>query len=444
MGLSSVHRKQGHAVDWAGERGQSFLAEVSELLGGQFDEDMVAALTGQLVVPRLADWCGVWLSTESGEMRLSRVWHANEQRIGCLRRVLERDPPPVGLATTATPWPWPTCSEADDPGGCALAVPLAAGGRCHGALVVGRARVPQLTGGVVGITEGVARHVAQAVITARQYTRQAAISRILQRRLLPPFLAEIPGIDAAVVYEPCGEGQSVGGDFYDLFPIGGHRWCFLLGDVCGSDPEAMSITGLARYLVRLLAREGHGVESVLDRLNAAMVEEAEEVMAFGGTGTSSADAAGAQPRFLSLLCGELEPDPVAGGAHCKVASGGHPLPLRLSVDGSVTPVADPQRLLGIDESTSFHTNSFRLAPGETLLCVTDGVTERRSGNRQLDDNDGLAKILRGCAGLGAKAVAERVRRVVHEFDTEPVADDLAILVLEALPLRQPEPGRAQD
>ncbi|MGO4420498.1 SpoIIE family protein phosphatase, partial [Streptomyces sp. MCAF7] len=88
----------------------------------------------------------------------------------------------------------------------------------------------------------------------------------------------------------------------------------------------------------------------------------------------------------------------------------------------------------------FHADNFDLALGETLLCVTDGVTERRSGNRQLDDDDGLADILRGCVGLGAKAVAERVRRAAHDFGPEPIDDDLAVLVLEAVPVR-PVPVR---
>jgi serine phosphatase RsbU (regulator of sigma subunit) len=278
---------------------------------------------------------------------------------------------------------------------------------------------------VVRLMETVARQVAQAVATAHQYTRQAIISRALQRRQLPTSLAEIPGIDTAIVYEPSGEGQTVGGDFYDLFPGGDGRWCFMLGDVCGSDPEAMSVTGLARHLVRLLAREGHDVALVLGRLNAALADGS----LFAASGPELA-----QSRFLSLLYGELEPDLDAGGAHCTIASAGHPLPLRLSADGSVAPVADPQILIGIDEDARFHADSFDLAPGETLLCVTDGVTERRNGDRQLDDDDGLTAVMRGCTGLGAKAVAERVRSAVRDFGPEPVGDDLTVLVLEASPL----------
>ncbi len=63
--------------------------------------------------------------------------------------------------------------------------------------------------------------------------------------------------------------------------------------------------------------------------------------------------------------------------------------------------------------------------------MTDGVTERRSGTRQFDDGDGLATALAGCTGLNAQLIAERIRRLVHEFGGRPPEDDLALLVLQA-------------
>ncbi len=403
--------------------GGTFLAEASELLAGQLNEDMIAALAGQLLVPRLADWCAVWLTTEDGGMRLSRVWHADERRVAALRAALRPDPPNPSLSTAGVPWPWP--EGAAGGGGSALAFALVSHGACLGFLVIGRSESPGVTDAMARTVEDVARRVAQAVVTARMYTRQASINRALQRRQLPRSLATLPGLESAIVYEPHGSGQTVGGDFYDLFPVDDGRWCFLLGDVQGKDPEAMSVTGLTRHLVRLLAREGHGVGTVLGWVNAVMAEDAAEALNVGGEA--------AQPRFLSLVYGELIPDEEAGGARCTLASAGHPLPLRLSTDGAVTPVVSPQMLLGIDEHTAFTSESFDLGPGETLLCVTDGVTERRSGGRLLDDHDGLSTILRGCVGMGAMAVAERVRRATHEFGPEPVEDDIAVLVLHAVP-----------
>lgn len=411
------------AAEWADRGGPSFLAETSELLAGQLDQDMVTALAAQLLVPRLADWCAIWLNSEGAGMQLSRVWHIDERRITPLRADLEREPPTDMVRTAGTPWPWPECAGATPPGGSALAFPLVARDTDLGIMLLGRAGQLQMTDTVVRIVEDVARRVAQAVYTARQYTRQTTISLALQRRQLPSSLASIVGVNTAIVYEPHGEGQTVGGDFYDVFPMGNRRWCFLLGDVQGKDPEAMSVTGLARHLVRLLAREGHGVESVLSRLNQAMAEETAEALEVGGERADS--------RFLSLLYGELQVDPDVPGARCTVASAGHPPPLHLFVDGTVEPAAEPQMLLGIDEGTEYHASSFALAPGETLLCVTDGVTERRCGNWQLDDNDGLIEVLRDGQGLGAKALAEHVRRAAHDFGTGPVEDDLSVLVLQA-------------
>ncbi|MFI2072586.1 SpoIIE family protein phosphatase [Streptomyces triculaminicus] len=404
----------------AAERGHhralSFLAEASELLAGQFDEDMVASLAAQLAVPRLADWCAVWLDTDGSPgavrpaPRLSCVWHAREHRVDPLRLALLRTPPALPAAGRAVPWPY------GPDGGTALACRLVAGGRGVGTLLLGRAGPSAVAGDVSALAEDFARRVARALASARQYTRQATISRILQRGLLPRGVAVIPGVEAAVVYEPRGDA-SAGGDFYDVFAAGDGRWCFALGDVCGSGPEAAVTTGLVRPWLRLLAKEGYGVAGVLDRLNRMLGEEAAEAEA--GTG----------PRFLSLLYGELVPH--RGGVRCTLASAGHPLPLLLRPDGSVRPVAAPQMLLGVVEEVGYGSETFDLAAGETLLCVTDGVTERKSGGRLLDDGDGLAAVLADCAGLSAEQVAARVRHAVHGFAPGPPDDDMALLVLRA-------------
>jgi len=411
-------------TDWISRGSLSFLAEASDLLAGQLDEDMVASLAGQLLVPRLADWCAVWLNPEgpeNAEPRLARVWHLSENRIDGLRMVLEKDPPPAAVRAGAMPWPWPVAAETFDPGGAALACPLVVGGRSHGTLLLGRTGLMRIPDEVIGLIEDFARRVALAIGTARQYARQAMISHVLQRGLLPASIAAIPGMEAAIVYEPNG-ADVVGGDFYDLFPAGDGRWCFALGDVQGSGPEAAAVTGLARPVMRLLAREGFGVAEVLDRLNRALADEA----------ACASAVSGEPPRFLSLLYGEIVPYATGRGARCTLASAGHPLPLVLSAaGGTVRPVAAPQILLGITDDAEYVSESFDLSPGDTLLCVTDGVTERRNGNRQFDDDDGLAAALAACAGLGAGAVAERIRRVVHEYDPAPPDDDLALLVLQA-------------
>jgi len=470
--------------EWLNHGALSFLAEASDLLAGQLDEDLVAALTGQLLVPRLADWCAVWLEDESmgrgsgsgswgdgsggsggGGPRLARVWHSSEDRIEELRRALEKDPPrtPDTTRTGPVPVPWPgEALGGRGETGSALAYRLVAGGRPLGTLVIGRAGMIRFPDEVTGLVEDLSRRVALAIGAARQYARQATISRILQRGLLPGAVAEIPGVSSALVYEPCDKGGP-SGDFYDLFPAGDGRWCFAVGDVQGKGPEAAVVIGLARPWLRLLAREGYRVADVLDRLNQLLLDDATEtadaaaralvaadaraavqaVVAAGAAGSAVVSAGSAvaavpaglwagegppQTRFLSLLYGELAP--FDGGVRCTLASAGHPLPLVLRADGEVRTAAEPQTLLGVVEDETYTSESFELLPGDTLLCVTDGVTERRCGPRQFDDGDGLASALVGCAGLSAQQIAERIRRLVHEFGEKPPEDDLALLVIQ--------------
>ncbi|WP_193433681.1 ATP-binding SpoIIE family protein phosphatase [Streptomyces fodineus] len=435
------HRADGDR-DWLGRGALSFLAEASDLLAGQLDESLVTALTGQLIVPRLADWCAVWLEDEATVRGGAgggpdRVWHASENRIEELRCALEKEPPcpSDGLRCGPEPYPWP--GHALGPQGAdgtALAYRLIAGARPLGTLVIGRCGLARFPDEVTGLVEDLGRRVALAIGAARQYARQVTISAVLQRGLLPGAVAHIPGMSSALVYEPCDKGGP-SGDFYDLFPAGDGRWCFAVGDVQGKGPEAAVVIGLARPWLRLLAREGYRVADVLDRLNQLLLDDATEaadaaaraLVAAGGRPVATGD--GPQTRFLSLLYGELTP--YDGGVRCTLASAGHPLPLVLSPDGTVRTAAGPQTLLGVVEDETYTSETLDLRPGDSLLCVTDGVTERRSGSCQFDDGDGLARALSGCAGLSAELIAERIRRLVDDFGGGPLEDDLALLVLQA-------------
>ncbi|MEV5424228.1 SpoIIE family protein phosphatase [Streptomyces cellulosae] len=543
-------RRPGRDGAWLGRGALSFLAEASDLLAGQLDEDLVASLTGQLIVPRLADWCAVWLEDEATAHggrpgaggRLARVWHAGEHLVEELSRALERTPPPqsddpLGTGPVRYPWPGATVVEGAEPGtpdrsgraggpaaeradgresvgsraaggpasaasggadgptsavagevggsecagsggpasavagkagspvsavsggvggvasreaggpppgdaegpaldppGAALAYRLVAGGRPLGTLVIGRGGIDRFPDEITGLVEDLGRRVALAIGAARQYARQATISAVLQRGLLPGAVAEIPGVRSALVHEPCDKGGP-SGDFYDLFPAGHGRWCFAVGDVQGKGPEAAVVIGLVRPWLRLLAREGYRVADVLDRLNQLLLDDATEaadaaaraLVAAGARPTAPGD--GPQTRFLSLLYGELVP--FEGGVRCTLASAGHPLPLLLDPEGAVRAVAQPQTLLGVVEDAGYTSETFEMYSGDTLLCVTDGVTERRSGSRQFDDGDGLARALAGCAGMEAGAIADRITRLVHQFGARPPADDMALLVLQA-------------
>ena len=406
----------------------SFLAEASDLLAGSLDQEKTIALAAQLVVPRLAAWCAALLPDDSGELSPGYVWHADESLIDALTGLLDEASAPQvrpgdgprewSLGTGASPSAarglrsGAAAELASDPVWC---LPLVARDRSLGIFVIGRPREGALAREAVELAEDLTRRVALALDNARLYSEQRQATNALQRSLLPPELPDIPGVELAAGYEAAGEGNEVGGDFYDVFEATPGRWRFAIGDVCGKGPEAAAVTGLTRHALRILAREGHDVPTVLERLNALIVDE------------------GSRARFITLIHGELIPPPASGeAAAVSLVCAGHPRPLVLRAAGGVEAVADPQPLLGVLDDVTFEQNTFRLSPGDVLLCVTDGVTERRSGDRLLDDDDGLRDLLGGCPDLNAGSVVARIQRTVREFGSEPPTDDLALLVFRGL------------
>ncbi|MFI6088957.1 SpoIIE family protein phosphatase [Streptomyces sp. NPDC051218] len=419
----------------------SFLVEASDLLAGTLDRDQTLALMAQMTVPTLATWCAVYtIADQSSEPYLSYVLHEDEERIDGLKALLSKIAPPDPVPTPgARVWAAPseaahqaalrtsmrslglgepmslgsgigtTLSTASAVGGETVVLPLVARNRVIGMLTLGKPSDEHFRQEILELAEDLSRRAALALDNARLYSERMAISQSLQRSLLPPGLPQIPGVEVEVIYRAAGEGNEVGGDFYDLFPIRDGAYGFAIGDVCGTGPEAAAVTGLARHALRLLAREGFGGPAVLERLNAAILDE------------------GARSRFLTLLYGELWPQE-DGSAVLKIVCAGHPLPLRLRQDGTVEPYAEPQPLLGVMEDLELYEQTMTLDPGDVLLCVTDGVTERREGTRMLGD-DGLADVLTTCTGLTAGAVAARIMRAVERFATDAPSDDMAILAM---------------
>ncbi|MFI8190272.1 SpoIIE family protein phosphatase [Streptomyces sp. NPDC085946] len=428
----------------------SFLVEASDLLAGTLDRDQTLALMAQMTVPTLATWCAVYtIADQASEPYLSYVLHEDEELIDGIKSLLSKIPPPDPVPTPgARVWTapgevahqaalrssmrslglsggplqqassgiGPTLATASAVGGETVVLPLVARNRVIGMLTLGKPTDEHFRQEILELAEDLSRRAALALDNARLYSERTAISQSLQRSLLPPELPSIEGVEVEVIYRAAGEGNEVGGDFYDLFPIRDNAYGFAIGDVCGTGPNAAAVTGLARHALRLLAREGLSGPAVLERLNSAILDE------------------GARSRFLTLLYGEMRPQE-DGSAELKVVCAGHPLPLRLRQDGTVEPAAEPQPLLGVIEDLELYEQTVTLDPGDVLLCVTDGVTERREGTRMLGD-DGLADVLTTCTGLTAGAVAARIMRAVERFASDAPSDDMAILAM-----RVPEPHK---
>ncbi|MGW0606811.1 PP2C family protein-serine/threonine phosphatase [Streptomyces sp. NPDC002640] len=239
---------------------------------------------------------------------------------------------------------------------------------------------------------------------------------VLQQALLPPALPVVPGLDLSCHYRAFSPDR-LGGDFYDVFEIGGGRWAFFLGDVSGRGLEAAAVTSLTRYTLRAAAFHDHDPLGALRSLNAALCERNE-----GDDGNV---------RFCTAVAGVVEPEPGRGRAHVRLGSGGHPPALVLRASGAIQYLDTPGgMLIGIVPGADFVTASTTLLAGDTLLLYTDGLTEARTGDGPGDlfGGEGLRDFARRLGPLGAARLVDEVKALLDRFG-EDLDDDTALLAL---------------
>jgi serine phosphatase RsbU (regulator of sigma subunit) len=248
-----------------------------------------------------------------------------------------------------------------------------------------------------------------AVENARVHGARTHIATTLQRSLLPPRLPAVPGMTIAARFRAAGEATEVGGDFYDIFSVE-DTWMVVMGDVTGKGPEAASITSLARYTMRTAAVYERSPSGVLERLNAALVVDPD------------------RRQICTVVTARIVTE-ADGAAVVTVACGGHPAPFRLH-NGRAEAVATGGPLLGAFETGRWPETVVRLAPGESLVLYTDGVTDTRSATERFG-SDRLAGVLAGATELEPDEIANRVDAALLEFEDGPQRDDVALLVLRA-------------
>ncbi|MEU5635242.1 PP2C family protein-serine/threonine phosphatase [Streptomyces rishiriensis] len=245
-------------------------------------------------------------------------------------------------------------------------------------------------------------------------TRLQGALAALQQSLLPDSLPPVPGVETAVHYRAASPDR-LGGDFYDLFPVDGERFAFFLGDVCGKGPQAAAVTSLTRYTLRAAALHDPDPVSALTTLNKVLHER----------------YTGGDPRYCTAIFGLVEPDAASGRATVRLASGGHPSALVLRADGTAGFLPTPGGfLVGALPDARFATADTVLAPGDTLLLYTDGLTEARTGEDRgsLYGDEALRDFAVGHAGQPPRAVIEALTGLLDDFG-DGLDDDTALLAL---------------
>ena len=252
------------------------------------------------------------------------------------------------------------------------------------------------------------------------------LARTLQSTLIPPSPPNLPGLDVSASYRPAGDGEEVGGDFYDVFQIGPGDWVVALGDVCGKGVEAAVLTALVRYTLRALTVQEQDPSVVLAALNQVLLEDGSD-------------------RFCTVVLVRFRRDD--HGWVATISAGGHPLPLHVGRDGPVREVGRSGSLVGALTQVRMTDTELRLEPGDVLTMFTDGVTEGRRGPEFFGEQRLRDAVVRH---HDAHYPAEDIVADVLEFQHGTARDDIAVVVVRVpapaptdLPLNPPPPDRTE-
>ncbi|MFF8193932.1 SpoIIE family protein phosphatase [Streptomyces bobili] len=270
-----------------------------------------------------------------------------------------------------------------------------------------------------------AARAAVCIDNARLYRREHERALMLQRSLLPPGDPVASGLDIACRYLPgsvaSGRPSEVGGDWFDVIELPGHRTALVVGDVMGRGLRAAVAMGELRTAVRTLA--------LLDLEPAEVLSALDEIARGLGTpgGVQQATRAARRPREADLsevylaTCVYAVYDSVT--RRCTFANAGH-LPPVLVEPGEPALMLDvpPGMPLGVG-GEPFEEVEVELPEGALLALYTDGLVESR--DHPLDE--GLQAFV-GALTDPTSPLEDVCDHVLNTLDTHHGEDDIALLM----------------
>ena len=407
---------------------ERLLSEAGEALSSSLDFEDTLQRVAQLAVPRLADWCAIELPDDRGELQQLALAHVDPTRVAQARSLRERYPPdpdaPAGSHVVMRTGEPQLVAEVSDAMlvaaardaehldalralglSSAMTVPMITGGRTLGVMTFvlsesGRRYAEH----DLAFAQELAARAATAIENARLYTERSLVAQTLQASLLPDQLPEVPGWRFAAEYRPGQRGTEVGGDFYDVFEAGDGQ-IVLLGDVTGKGVAAAALTSLVRHTAKTAAVFDARPAAVLDVVNGALRK---------------------RPLLapVTMLCGALR------GSTVTLAVGGHPLPLLRRGAGPCEKVGIPGLLLGaVPDYPKAQELTLVLAPGDSLLLYTDGVTDTPGPAGRFGEERLRAAV--DAAPQEPTALLAAVSAALDAYASGGALDDRAMLVLHA-------------
>jgi serine phosphatase RsbU (regulator of sigma subunit) len=258
-------------------------------------------------------------------------------------------------------------------------------------------------------TDQAASILDNARLVARERERQRLeeqinIARDIQQGLLPRNFRDYPHLSVAGCNFPC---FSVGGDYFDVFPVGEKRTAFLIADVSGKGLGAALLTTMLQGVLSGMTL-GTDPARLFNHLNRFLCDHAEV------------------GRYATMFFGILDEE----GA-LEYINAGHPSPILIRRSGNADePFTEGSFPVGLVPEAEYATARVKLEPGDTLVLFSDGVTEAMDPDEDFFGMPRLVKLLTGHNETPLDELQKLVLEAVENFARgASQADDLTLLLV---------------
>jgi phosphoserine phosphatase RsbU/P len=234
------------------------------------------------------------------------------------------------------------------------------------------------------------------------------IARAIQRDLLPNLLPcdgwfRATGSSIA--------SRQVGGDYFDVRPVGADAFACTIADVSGKGMSAALLAALLQGAFSIASEDPARTDALMVRVNRFLNERAQG------------------EKYATVFYCTVHKD-----GQLRWANAGHPKPVLVRSNGDLVLLESTGLPLGLIESAAYEIKAMQLEPGDKIVLFSDGLSEAENSDGEFFDRAALRDVLRRHSASGSIELHDRLVEAVNDFteDAEP-SDDITTLVLEYRP-----------
>lgn len=244
---------------------------------------------------------------------------------------------------------------------------------------------------------------------ANRYKEDFELANQIQLSALPSTFPAFPDKNEFDLYAYYNPAKDIGGDFYDYALLDKNHLFFIIADVSGKGIPAALFMMRAKTAIRSFIFQKKNPGECFTLINRYLCNNNEADM------------------FVTVWAGVLD---LSTGL-VNYVNAGHNPPLVISNGKKEYLKGKPDFILGLMSDIEYHTQEYKLKPGDLFFLYTDGITEANNCNKELFEEIRLKNSIDVSKNYSTKEVCDTVLENVKSFiEDEEQYDDITMLALK--------------